>query len=54
MSGWNRSADQIHRLRNETTRHANVDRGLLSVAGQHPDLDAGDLQGVNRIRYTLL
>ena len=48
------SADQIHRLRNKTTRHADVDRGLLSVASQHPDLDARKLQGVNRIRYALL
>ena len=49
-----KNADQVHRLCDKATRHADIDRSLLSIAGQHPDLDTRKLQCVDRIRYSLL
>lgn len=46
--------NQIHRLGNQSARKTNVDRGLLSITGQHPDLDPSLLQGVDRIGNPVL
>jgi hypothetical protein len=45
---------KIHRLRNETAGHADVNSRLLSIASQNPYFDAGLLKRMNRIRDTLL
>jgi hypothetical protein len=46
--------NKVHRLRDQATRHSNVDSRLLAITGEHPDLDASHLESMDRIWNSVL
>lgn len=55
MEGNQRSStNEVHRLRDQATRHPDVDGRLLAITSKHPDLDASHLEGMDRIRDSIL
>ena len=51
---FDKFAHQIHGFGDQPTRHTDVDRGLLTIAGKDPDLDTGHLQSMNSVWYAVL
>jgi len=55
---WNESqrwtTNKVHRLRDQSTRHSNIDSCLLAIPSEYPDLDTSHLESMNRIWNSFL
>lgn len=48
------ATNKVHGLRDQATRHSDVDGCLLAITSEHPDLDASHLESMDRIGNSFL